>query len=73
MHNQNDRCEKWLDMNGDEITVVDVRRTLTTEDTCPECSGGIRYAEGIVDGKAVFRIECTACMWRTEALPDPQA
>lgn len=73
MKNIHKPSEQWIDAEGTEINVTDVKRTLTTEDTCPECSGGIRYAEGMAGNRAIFRIECLSCLWRSEALPNPQA
>lgn len=67
--------EDWLSHDGRVMSVIILRRYLTTEDVCPECAGGLRIAVGkhTESGEQVYRLECVSCAWTTEALPDPEA
>lgn len=49
-------------------------RYTSAAERCPHCEAVIRVAIASVgDGVIVFRLECLACGWKTEALPDPEA
>ena len=68
----NTPTENWEDHNGQNIQVKILRRYITTEDTCPECGGGLKIAVARTTDDQVYRLECLACAWRSEALPDPE-
>lgn len=59
--------------NGRKAGVAVIQRYLAVKDICPECDSGIRIAVARDKRNDLFfRLECHACGWTTEALPDPE-
>ena len=61
-------------MGGERVWAAVMYRYTSAAERCPHCEAVIRVAIASVgDGVIVFRLECLACGWMTEALPDPEA
>ena len=65
--------ETWGKHDGQAVRVKILREYPDTEELCPRCGGELKIVVGRTEaGEELFRLECLACSWASEALPEPK-